>query len=72
LNHEKPLNLPYYLLHNLTKISREIQKKTKNKNMYLYHHGLKKMIIKHELMKQGMVWLEFLVANEFENIEYAP
>jgi hypothetical protein len=30
------------------------------------------MIVKHELMKQGMGWSKFLVANEFENIEDAP
>jgi hypothetical protein len=72
LNDEKPLNLPYYLLHSLTKMSRAIQKKTKNMDRSLYHHGLIKMIIKHELMKQGMVWSEFLVANGFENIEDIP
>jgi len=72
LNDEKPLNMPYYLLHSLTKMSIAIQKQTKNIERSLYHHGLIKMIVKHELMKKGMGWSKFLVANEFENIGDDP
>jgi hypothetical protein len=56
LNEANPLNFPYYLLHSLKEMEKAIQRKTRNLEISLYHHGLIKMIITHELEKKGMVW----------------
>ena len=48
LNQKKLLNMPYYLLHNLQKMSMQF-KKNKNKERSKYQHGLIKMMVEHEL-----------------------
>ena len=41
--------------------------------MSLYHHGVIKMIISHELQKQNITWHQFLVDNKFvEEEEFVP
>ena len=48
-----PINLPYYLLHSLFKMSNAIKKGPKHVSHSLFHHGLVRMLIKNELMKSG-------------------
>jgi len=59
--------MPYLLLKYLTKMSKAIQKQTKNVERYLYHHGFVKIIVRFELQKQGIEWDEFLMNNGFED-----
>jgi hypothetical protein len=37
LKYEKPLNMPYYLLRNLTKMVKSIQRQNKNIERYLFY-----------------------------------
>jgi hypothetical protein len=67
LKGEKILNMPYFLIKYLTKMSKSIQKKNKNVDRSLYHHGLVKIIVKSELQKQGIEWDKFLMDNGFED-----
>jgi hypothetical protein len=67
LKGEKPLNIPYYFLNILTKMAKSIQRQTKNVERSLYHHGLIKLVVKHELSKKGIGWSEFLASNGFED-----
>ena len=48
-----PLNLPYYLLHSLFKMSNAIKKGPKHVSHSLFHHGLVRMLIDNELLKSG-------------------
>ena len=61
--------MPYYLLSSLTKMCKSIQIQTKNIESSLYHHGSIKMVVEHEILKQGVEWWWVLEANEFEETE---
>ena len=69
--------MPYYLLHNLLKMSMQV-KKNKNKERIMYHHGLIKMLVEHELQQKGQTWNIFLWENGFileieeDNIQTSP
>jgi hypothetical protein len=63
LNQEKRIDMPYYLLHSLQKMSMLV-KKNKNKERNRYHHGLIKMLVEHELHRRGQSWNIFLLENE--------
>ena len=52
LNQEKLMDMPYYLLHSLKKMSMQV-KKNKNKEMSMYHHDFIKMLVEHELNRRG-------------------
>ena len=52
LNHEKPMNMWYFLLQSLKKMSSQVNK-NKNKERSMYHHGLIKMLVEHELNQKG-------------------
>jgi hypothetical protein len=67
LKNEQPLNMPYYLFNNNTKMSKSIQRESKNVERSLYHHDLIKLDVKHELSKKDIGWLEFLENNGFED-----
>ena len=60
-----PINLPYYLLHSLFKMSNAIKKGPKHVSHSLFHHGLVRMLIENELMKSGRSWEQFIEANGF-------
>ena len=62
LNHEKPMNMPYYLLQSLKKMSSQV-KKNKNKERSMHHHGLIKMLVEYELNQKGKSWNIFLWEN---------
>ena len=69
--------MPYYLLHSLHKMSMQV-KKNKNKERIMYHHGLIKMLVEHELQQKGQSWNIFLWENGFileieeETIQNSP
>ena len=64
LNQEKLLDMPYHLLHSLQKMSMQV-KKNKNKERSMYHHGIIKMLVEHELHQRGQSWIIFLWENRF-------
>lgn len=77
LSNEKPMNMPYFLLQSLKKMSSQV-KKNKNKERSMCHHGLIKMLVEHELNQRGLSWNIFLWENGFiqeigdEIIESSP
>ena len=60
-----PLNLPYYILHSLFKMSNVIKKGPKHVSHSLFHRGLVRMLIDNELLKSGRSWDEFVESNGF-------
>ena len=62
-----PLNLPYYLLQSLFKMSAAIKRGPKNVSHSLFHHGLVRMLIDKELQKSNRSWDEFVESNGFSS-----
>ena len=60
-----PINLPYYLVQSMTKMSSAIKKGPKNISHSLFHHVLVRMFIERELSKQNRSSDEFLESNGF-------
>ena len=60
-----PINLPYYLVQRLTKMSSAIKKGSKNIGRSLFHHGLVRMLVEKELSKRNQSWDDFLEQNGF-------
>ena len=60
------LNLPYFLLLSLKKMSTTIQKHIGNIEPHLYHHGLVRILIEDQLKKNKDTWEQFLVRNYFQ------
>ena len=56
--------MPYYLLQSLHKMAMQV-KKNKNKERSMYHHGIIKMLVEHQLKKQGQSSNIFLWENGF-------
>ena len=54
------LDLPFYLLRSLAKMSDKVQMKVESCETSLFHHGLVKLIVLHELQKANRDWVEFL------------
>ena len=54
----RTVNLPYFLLKSLSKMSRAYQKASNPQS--LFHHGLICIILKHELVKYHISWDRFL------------
>ena len=69
LKGECEINMPYFLLQSLTKMAKAVQRRAKDKMTSLFHCGLIKIIIQHELQKQNLTWSGFLVHNQFEEQE---
>ena len=59
------INLPYYLLHSLFKMSNAIKKGPKHLNHSLFHHGLIRILVENELGKTGRSWEQFIEDNGF-------
>jgi len=57
------LNLPYFLLLSLKKMSITVQKCIGNIEPHLYHHGLVKILIEDQLKKKKDIWEQFLMRN---------
>ena len=60
-----PVNLPYYLVQSMTKMSSAIKKGPKNIGRILFHHGLVTMMVERELSKRNQTWDDFLERNSF-------
>ena len=55
------LNLPFYLLQSIKKMAHSVQTTIGNPDRSLFHHGLVKIIIQHQLSLNGKSWDEFLI-----------
>jgi hypothetical protein len=53
------------ILKMLSKMSMSIQNQTRNEEKNLYHYGLIKMLIVHQLQEHGITWEQFLLINRF-------
>jgi len=60
------MNLPYFLLNSLKKMSTNVQKRIQLIENTLYHHGLIKILVEFHLQSIGDNWESFLVINHFE------
>jgi hypothetical protein len=61
------LNMPYYLLISLYKIGKRFRKP--RLYLSLFHHGLVKIILMHQLQSQNDFWDAFISQNGFGNHE---
>jgi hypothetical protein len=62
-----PLNMPYYLLRSLYKMGKRFKKQRLNSS--LFHHGLIKIILIHQLESHNHCWDSFITRNGFGNPE---
>lgn len=60
------MNLPYFLLRSLKKMSMNAQKKIQRIDNTMYHHGLIKILVEFHLQTIGDNWEIFLVINHFD------
>jgi len=58
------LNLPFYFLQSLKKMAHSVQSTIGNSDRSLFHHGLIKILIQHQLSLSCKSWDEFLVENK--------
>jgi hypothetical protein len=62
LNRDNEMNLPFYLLKSLTKMSKRIQNYPEAAHKSLYHQGFIKILVLFALNELGMPWTDFLVS----------
>jgi hypothetical protein len=66
------LNLPFYFLKILQKMSRFYQRQNPNSESSLFHHGLIWVLVNSHLLKVGDSWQGFLVRNGFVSLPPEP
>ena len=57
---DQKLSLPFYFLKSLTKMASKCKGHGDIPESYLFHHGLIKMLVVHELRRFGHSWEQFL------------
>jgi hypothetical protein len=62
-----PLNMPYFLLRSLYKMGKWFKRQRSDSS--LFHHGLIKIILVHQLQLQNDCWDAFVLRNGFGNSE---
>jgi hypothetical protein len=60
------LNMPFYLLRNMYKMSKRFKRQSLNSS--LFHHGLNKILLIHHLTTVGDCWDDFLTRNGFVTV----
>jgi hypothetical protein len=65
------MNIPYYLLRSIGKMSDRIQAKSKDVDSSLFHSGLIRMLVSEELGKKEISWEHFVVTSHFK-LDLAP
>lgn len=53
------INLSYYLYKSLVKMEEKVQKQGENHYTSLFHHGLVKVLVFHQLAQENMSWDHF-------------
>jgi CRISPR/Cas system-associated endonuclease Cas3-HD len=67
------MNIPYYLLRSIGKMSNRIQSKSKDVDTSIFHSGLIRMRVFEELGKKDISWENFVIASHFKlDIEATP
>jgi hypothetical protein len=61
------LNMPYFLLRSLYKMGKRFRKQRSDSS--LFHHGLIKIILVHQLQSQNDCWDSFIIRNGFGDHE---
>jgi hypothetical protein len=61
----KPLNLPHYLFRSLVKMIEKVQRKGKDHQTNLFHHGLVKVMILQNLSEINIPWETFIQSVSF-------
>ena len=62
-----PLNMPYFLLRSLYDMGKQFKRQKSDSS--LFHHGLIKIIIMHQLKLNNDCWDAFVLRNGFGNSE---
>ena len=60
------MNIPYYLLRSIGKMSDRIQSKSKDVDTSLFHSRLIRMLVSEELGKKDISWENFVVTYHFK------
>jgi hypothetical protein len=60
------MNIPYYLLRSIGKMSDRIQSKSKAVDTSIFHSGLIRMLVSEELGKKDISWEHFVIASHFK------
>jgi hypothetical protein len=60
------MNVPYYLLRSIGKMSDRVQAKSKDVDSILFHSGLIRMLVSEELGKKKISWENFVVNSHFK------
>jgi hypothetical protein len=60
------MNIPYYLLRSIGKMSERIQSKSKDVDSILFHSGLIIMLVSEELGKKEISWENSVVTSHFK------
>ena len=66
------LNLPFYLLQSLKKMAHSVQNTIGNSDRSLFHHGLIKILVQHQLSLICKSWDELLAENKLGLTQYWP
>jgi hypothetical protein len=67
------MNIPYYLLRSIGKMSDRIQSKSKVVDTSIFHSGLIRMLVSEGLGKKDISWEHFIIASHFKfDIETTP
>jgi hypothetical protein len=67
------MNIPYYFLRSIGKMSDMIQSKSKDVDTSIFHSGLIRMLVSEELGKKDISWEHFVIASHFKlDIEATP
>ena len=65
---ENEMNLPYFLLNSLKKMSGNVQKRIQFIENTMYHLGLVKILVEFHIQSIRDTWESFLVRNHFEEV----
>ena len=65
---EKELNLVYFLYKSLNKMSRKIQSNPYLPHYHVFHKGLIKILVQHQLRKLNQSWDEFITSEGFDGV----
>jgi hypothetical protein len=60
------MNIPYYLLRSIGKMSDRVQSKSKVVDTSIFHFGLIRMLVSEELGKKYISWEHFVISSHFK------
>jgi hypothetical protein len=60
------MNIPYYLLRSILKMSDRVQSKSKVVDTSIFHSGLIRILVSKELGKKDISWEHFIISSHFK------